>query len=273
MLVFPNAKINLGLEVLCRRSDGYHDIDTVMIPVPVRDALEFVASANGVDNYHYSGLSIPQGAAANTIQKALELMRSDFEIPALDIYLHKAIPMGAGMGGGSADGAFMLLALNNHFGLHIDVPMLEGYASQIGSDCTFFIQNIPTRATGRGEILEQLDLNLNGHHLLLVYLGLHISTGQAYAKIMPEIPEFFPAQVVQTLPLAEWRKYLRNRFESYAFETFPAIKNLRDSMYAQGALYAAMTGSGSAVYGIFTDSDAARAAAIAAGFRFREMPL
>jgi 4-diphosphocytidyl-2-C-methyl-D-erythritol kinase len=273
MLVFPNAKVNLGLEVLRRRDDGYHDIDTVMIPVPLRDALEFVPAAGAVDQYYYSGIPIPEGASANTVQKALELLRADFAIPPLDIYLHKAIPTGAGMGGGSADGAFMLAALNSNFNLGIDMSSLEGYASGIGSDCAFFIQNAPARATGRGEILEKINLNLSGYFLLVVYPGLHISTAQAYAKMVSVVPEYSPADIVLSKPIEQWRNYLINRFETYAFENFPAIARLRDAMYGSGALYAAMTGSGSAVFGIFGDSSMERSADIAGICSFREMEL
>jgi 4-diphosphocytidyl-2-C-methyl-D-erythritol kinase len=266
MLVFPNAKINLGLEVLGRRPDGFHDIDTVMVPVGVRDALEFVPCAGPEDVWHMSGLPIPAGGAANTVSRALELVRETVQVPPLHIYLHKAIPMGAGMGGGSADGAFMLQALYASFGKSPPVEVLEAQAARIGSDCPFFVRNVAARATGRGEVLEPVALNLSGYHVLLVYPGVHISTAQAYAAMRPEAAVVSPEEVVCTRPIHDWRYLLRNRFEEYAFGAFRQIEELRDRLYAGGALYAAMTGSGSAVYGIFDAMDKRLAGELAGGF-------
>ncbi len=272
MLVFPNAKINLGLEVLRFREDGYHDIDTVMVPVGIRDALEFVPSKGKQDTYHYTGLPIPTSQHGNTVGNALSLLRQVAEIPPLDIYLHKTIPMGAGMGGGSADGAFMLKALDTHYQLHLGTEVLEGYAARIGSDCPFFIRNTPARATGRGELLAPINLALTAYHILLVYPEIHISTADAYREIKPAQPSHLPSEVVCNMPISEWKHLLLNRFEKFAFENYPLIESLRDSMYENGALYAAMTGSGSAIYGIFEMEDHQRAVKIASGLSYHEAP-
>lgn len=254
MICFPNAKINLGLDVVRRRADGYHDIETVMYPVrALRDALEFVPSGKS-DELHLSGLKVPGDNGDNICLKALALLREDYEIPPLRIYLHKAIPMGAGLGGGSADAAFLLSALNAHFSLGLDQPALESRAATLGADCAFFVANQPAFAEGIGNLLTPVEEMLEGLHIAVVHAGLHISTAAAYAKIHPKQPASSAHQVVHSHPVSLWRHHLINAFEAHAFETFPALRIFRDKLYHAGAAYAAMTGSGSAVFGLFEEA-------------------
>ena len=254
MICFPNAKINLGLDVVRRRADGYHDIETVMYPVrALRDALEFVPSGKS-DELHLSGLKVPGDNGDNICLKALALLREDYEIPPLRIYLHKAIPMGAGLGGGSADAAFLLSALNAHFSLGLDQPALESRAATLGADCAFFVANQPAFAEGIGNLLTPVEEMLEGLHIAVVHAGLHISTAAAYAKIHPKQPASSAQQVVHSHPVSQWRHHLINAFEAHAFETFPALRIFRDKLYHAGAAYAAMTGSGSAVFGLFEEA-------------------
>lgn len=251
MLIFPNAKINLGLHILRKRQDNYHDIHTVMVPVRnLSDALEFVP-ASGKDQFHMSGLVVPGESSENICIKALALLRESFEIPPLRIYLHKHIPMGAGLGGGSADGAFFLTALNDHFKLGLKTAELENFAARLGSDCAFFIRNEPAISEGRGEVLRPIGLNLSGKALILVHLGLHISTAKAYANMQPEAGRPSLAAALAQEPMNHWKQLITNDFEAYAFQKFPVLKQVKEMLYKQGAEFAAMTGSGSAVYGIF----------------------
>ena len=273
MLSFPNAKVNFGLQVLRKRSDGYHDIATVMFPVKgLCDALEFVPAPDR-DQFHLSGTAVPGPAEENICLKALNLMRRRFDIPPLHIYLHKAIPTGAGLGGGSADGAFMLTGLNAHFNLGLSDSELEAAAAELGSDCAFFVKNVPALSEGRGEELTPIDLDLTGNHIALVHPGIHMATGPAYAKITPSEAGEDPAKLVSNRPLSEWKGLLSNAFEPFAFETAPEIQNLRDAFYDAGALYAAMTGSGSAVFGIFDGAPPEELQKTAPGHFYHSSPL
>ena len=251
MLLFPNAKVNFGLNVLRKRADGYHDIATVMFPVKgLCDALEFVPASRR-DGFHLSGTAVPGPAEDNICLKAVALLRRNFDIPPLGIYLHKAVPTGAGLGGGSANGAFMLKGLNTEFKLGLSDGELESAAAELGSDCAFFVKNVPALSEGRGEVLTPISLDLNGMHIALVHPGIHMATGPAYAKIVPSEASESPAKTVMARPVSEWKDLLNNDFEAFAYETHPEIKRIRDAFYTAGAQYAAMTGSGSAVFGIF----------------------
>ncbi len=185
MITFPNAKINIGLNIVEKRPDGYHNLETIFYPVPVKDALEIVPSNGEKHSFHSSGILIEGAPDKNLVMKALHLLEKDFYVPGLDIYLEKAIPFGAGLGGGSADAAFMLKMLNEFLGLNLTGSQLEGYASKIGADCPFFIKNKPAFASGIGDILEPVELSLNGYFLVLVKPGIHISTPEAYSLISP----------------------------------------------------------------------------------------
>lgn len=249
MLTYPNAKINLGLNIVNKREDGFHNIETVFYPIAINDVLEFVRS-EGSSSFSSSGIEIP-GSGDNLVMKALNLLQIDFpQIDNLKVHLHKVIPIGAGLGGGSSDAAFMLKALRDYFKLPLNNEQLKKYAAQLGSDCSFFIDNQPAYAWGRGELMESISLWLKDYHLLLVYPNLHISTAQAYSLVKPKVPSINVKELVQ-LPLQEWKGKLQNDFEVSAFEIHPQLKSLKEQLYSMGAEYACMSGSGSAFFGIF----------------------
>jgi 4-diphosphocytidyl-2-C-methyl-D-erythritol kinase len=251
MIVYPNAKINLGLNVLRKRNDGYHDIDSVFYPVQWKDILE-VLPKEGQSHVAatYSGLDIPGDQKDNLCFKAYDLLAKDFQLPGIQMHLHKLIPMGAGLGGGSADGAYMLRLLNKLFTLEISDEKLEHYATQLGSDCPFFIKNQVCHVSGRGEKMVPISLDLSNYFILLINPGLHIGTREAYAGITPSDRFASPSEIVRN-PIETWKSELKNDFETSAFILFPEIQKIKESLYEQGALYASMTGSGSTVYGIF----------------------
>ena len=253
MIVFPNAKINLGLRILNKRPDGYHDLESVFLPVGLTDVLEIVPSgdegAGKGDRFNLSGIPL-DARGDNLCILALRLLRERHLIPPVQLHLHKRIPTGAGLGGGSSDAAFTLRLLNELFGLGLEQPVLLEYASMLGSDCAFFILNEPCLASGRGEILESLSIDLSGYTLLLVMPGISIDTGKAYQKINPS-PRGLPVKEVIQLAPARWRDRLTNHFEEPIFSAYPDIGKLKQLLYESGAVYASLTGSGSAVYGIF----------------------
>jgi len=250
MILFPNAKINLGLHVLSKRKDGYHDIETCMVPIPLFDALEIILDKK--TTFTSTGLEIPGNEKDNLILKALKLIRKDFnEMPPVNIHLHKNIPMGAGLGGGSADAAFALKLYNNLFDLFLEDWFLEDYAAVLGSDCPFFIENTPKIATGRGEILEEVKVDLKGKWILLVNPKLHIGTKEAYAGLTPKLPDHSIKDLLPNRDL--WKEHLVNDFETSIFKIYPQIDKLKKEMYERGAFYAAMSGSGSTVFGLFDE--------------------
>ena len=250
MVIFPNAKINLGLNVTEKRSDGFHNIHTVFYPVALCDVLEIVESQNGESSLFCSGLAIDSPIENNLCTRALQLIKKDFKIPETDIFLYKKIPFGAGLGGGSADAASVLILLNKMFDLHISQTKLMQYAATLGSDCAFFIKNKPQFATGRGEIMNDIDINLSGYYFVLVKPQISISTAHAYADISPCQPEICIPEIVAK-PIEQWKNLLFNDFEIPIFARFPQIKEIKETLYSKGAIYASMSGSGSSVYGIF----------------------
>lgn len=250
MIAFPNAKINLGLQVLRKREDQYHELETVFYPLEICDVLEVVES--GRLSFSVSGIQIDGEPEKNICVQAYHLLANDFELPPVEIHLHKRIPIGAGLGGGSSDAAFMLKLLNEKFDLRIGTQVLEGYARQLGADCAFFIQNQPVFATGIGADFSPISVNLSGYHFAVVKPPVHISSGQAYQWIQPEENGRKLAERI-LLPLEEWRKYIVNDFEKGIFKLFPEIAEVKDWLYDSGAIYAAMSGSGSSVFGIFKD--------------------
>ncbi len=254
MVVFPNCKINLGLNIVRKREDGYHDLETIFYPVPLCDALEINRSEENHNKliFNNSGISVPGDISQNLCVKAYHILKKDFpQLPdGLEMHLHKTIPMGAGLGGGSSNGAFALMLLNKKFQLNIPEAQLIDYALQLGSDCPFFIVNKPCFATGRGEKMEPVSLSLSGYKLLLINPGIHISTKEAFAGIKPAPPKLSPSEAIQQ-PIESWKQHLLNDFETTVFPQHPAIGLLKDQLYSQGALYAAMTGTGSTVFGIF----------------------
>ena len=251
MIQFPNAKINLGLRIIKKRSDGYHEIETCMYPIPWYDALEIIPSKKF--NFQSTGLAINTNAENNLITKAYNLLKEAFNIPPVDVHLHKIIPMGAGLGGGSADAAIMLKLLNAEFELGISPKELKNYAAEIGSDCPFFIDNVPAICTGRGEIMEPIDFTLSGLKLLLVKPNIHISTAEAYANVIPKTPENNLRTIILNPQLL--KEQLFNDFETPIFQQYPTLKEIKNELYKLGAIYASMSGSGSTMYGLFSDID------------------
>jgi len=255
MVVFPNSKINLGLNIVGKRSDGYHNIETVFFPIHLKDALELIEKEKF--EFSTSGLSIDGEREKNLCIRAYDLLKKDFpQLPAVQMYLHKAIPMGAGLGGGSADGTFTLKLLNKKFKLKLSEKQLINYSLQLGSDCPFFILNKPCFARGRGEIMEHIELDLSEYKFLIVRLPIHISTAWAFSTIKPSRPAKSIKQIIQQ-SISTWKAELINDFEKPVFEKYPEIKSIKDKLYAAGAIYASMSGSGSSVYGIFKKESAA----------------
>ena len=252
MITFPNAKINLGLNIVEKRPDGYHNLETVFYPVPVEDALEVNIWNESTQKFrlHQAGLEIAGEAENNLVVKAYKLLDERFNLPPVDIHLFKRIPTEAGLGGGSADCAFMIKLLNEKFRLGLSVKEMEQYAAQLGADCPFFIQNQPVFASGTGNIFEPIELTLKGYHLVLVKPDTPISTKEAFSNIHPKHPEVSLKEIA-TQPIENWKGLMKNDFEESIFPCHPEIAAIKDKLYDLGAVYASMTGSGSAVYGIF----------------------
>jgi 4-diphosphocytidyl-2-C-methyl-D-erythritol kinase len=235
MLLFPNAKINVGLDVLRRRADGYHDIETLMVPVAgLCDVLELTRAQT--TEFVQTGALLDCAPEENLCMRACRLMEREYGIGGVKIHLHKVIPSGAGLGGGSADAAFVIKGLNTLFELGIDDGTLEKLAAELGSDTAFFVRNRPAVATGRGEILIPAENPFAGRHIIMVKPDIHISTREAYAGVVPHIPE---------------QKLRENAFEAHLFASHPELARIKQELLDHGAIYASMSGSGSAIYGIF----------------------
>lgn len=254
MITFPNAKINLGLNIIGKRPDGYHDLETVFYPVPIQDALEITPlkdSGGSKFRLNQYGMSIDGDAADNLVVKAYNLLDKDFALPPVGICLLKHIPSGAGLGGGSSDAACMLKLLNRLFSLKLTDLQLEEYATRLGADCAFFIRNRPTYAEGIGNRFSPLSLSLKGYGICIVKPDIFVSTREAFAHVTPQTPAKSLKEVAG-LPVERWKDCMHNDFEDSVFPRHPLIGHIKQEMYRQGAIYAAMSGSGSAVYGIFT---------------------
>jgi 4-diphosphocytidyl-2-C-methyl-D-erythritol kinase len=258
LLHFPNAKINLGLFVTQKRPDGYHDIETVFYPLPMlKDALEVLpAIEENPSAMRVSGKKIEGDVYDNLVWKAFQLLQAGFpdKVSEVQIHLMKTIPMGAGLGGGSADGAFMLRLLNKFFNLELSDETLSDFALQLGSDCPFFIYNTPHFAKGRGEILTPVELDLSSYSIQVVCPKVHISTAAAFSNITPK-PSTFDLSKLGSLPVEDWRDFVLNDFEYPVFKTNPELSVIKEKLYASGALYASMSGSGSTIYGIFKEGE------------------
>lgn len=252
MILKPNCKINLGLNIVRKRADGYHDIESLFYPVGLCDTLEVNAAPGQETVFSSSGIRIPGDRSSNLCVKAYHLLNEYFGIPAVEIRLEKNIPVGAGLGGGSTDGAFTLIALNEIFALGLDRGQLKAFASMLGSDCSFFIANEPAFARGRGEILEKMNVDLSGYHILLVIPPVHISTSEAYSMISAAAP-VFSLKETAGMPVETWKGRMSNAFEPVVAGRFPVIRKIKDLLYENGAVYASMSGSGSAVYGLFRE--------------------
>ena len=252
VIVFPNCKINLGLHILRKRADGFHDLETVFYPIALQDALEVVQNQSPADiQFSSSGNQIDTAPEQNICFKAYQILKKDLpQLPSIKMHLHKVIPSGAGLGGGSSDGAFTLILLNKKFNLGLTEEQLLNYALQLGSDCPFFIKNTPGFATGRGEKLERIDLDLSLYKIVLINPGIHLQTGKAFSKIKPSDQRTSIRELIRS-PVTEWKNVLRNDFEEIVFAEYPEIKIIKDKLYGNGAIYSAMSGSGSTVYGLF----------------------
>lgn len=255
MIVFPNCKINLGLNITSRRDDGYHDLETVFYPVPLEDVLEIVPRQHGGSmadkcTLKQYGNAIDCAPERNLVVKAYRLLDSLYGLPPTDVFLHKSIPSGAGLGGGSSDAAFMLRMLDEAYHINIGTHLLEEYAARLGADCAFFIQDRPAFATGIGDRLTPVALDLHGWQIVIVKPDTFVSTREAFVGIRPQKPCTSLQDIIRQ-PVGRWRELMVNDFEDSIFPQHPEIKAIKEAMYGSGAAYASMSGSGSSVYGLF----------------------
>ena len=251
MILYPPAKINIGLSIVGKRPDGFHNIETVFYPISLCDSLTVEAAGAGATCqlvFSCDGIDLPD--VDNLCCKAYRLLDAEYHLPPVNIHLHKAIPVGAGLGGGSSDAAYTLLALNSLFQLNIPVDELTRYASRLGSDCAFFLQDQPAFGTGKGDILEPVSLSLAGYHIILVKPPVFVSTADAYSSVTLKKVDHHLPELLQA-PVNEWRHTVFNDFEASVFQKFPEIGRIKEKLYREGAVYASMSGSGSCVYGIF----------------------
>lgn len=249
MVSFPVCKINLGLNVLRKRADGYHDLATCFYPVPWCDVLEIVPAPHF--SFQVSGLSVPGPDSSNLCVRAYDLLRRDFELEPVAIHLLKIVPVGAGLGGGSSDAAYTLKTLNALFELSIPAPVLRAYAAELGSDCAFFIDSKPAFGEGRGEVLSDINLTLRGKYIVIIKPAVSINTGVAFANVSTHPPSMDLKSILENQPLEEWRHSVANDFEEYVFREYPVVGELRQVLYDAGAQFASLSGSGSSVFGIF----------------------
>ena len=249
MIQFPNCKINLGLSILAKRADGYHELETVFYPIAVSDALEILPADNLTMTQ--SGIAVPGDPAQNLCLKAYHLLKKDFpQLPTVQMHLHKNIPMGAGLGGGPRKGQSRRSKLNQQFDLGLNEQQLIDYASQLGSDCPFFVFNKACYATGRGEVLAPINLDLSNYQFLLVHPGVHIATAWAFQQLNPHTKSESIQSIIEK-PITDWKNCLINDFEAPVFKAEPTLSQIKDQLYQLGALYASMSGSGSSLFGIF----------------------
>lgn len=253
MITFPNAKINLGLNIVEKRPDGYHNLETIFYPINLQDALEVTRRENNDKEYtlHISGSPLEGEPEDNLVVKAYKLLKKDYPgLLPVDIHMYKHIPAGAGLGGGSSDAACMIKLLNDEFSLGLSTERMEEYAVKLGADCAFFIRNKPVFATGIGNLFEPVELSLKGYHIILIKPDIFVSTRDAFAEIKPVRPAVSLKEIVKQ-PMETWKNSMKNDFEDSVFKKFPEIAAIKDELYDLGAVYAAMSGSGSSVYGIF----------------------
>jgi 4-diphosphocytidyl-2-C-methyl-D-erythritol kinase len=249
MIAFPHCKINLGLYITERREDGYHNLETCFYPVPCADVLEIISAERF--EFSTSGIFIPGNIGDNLCLKAYELLKEKFRLPPVRIHLHKVIPTGAGLGGGSSDAAFTLRLLNDIFDLKLTKNSLKEFAAQLGSDCSFFVEDQPMIGMGRGEILRPCRVDLGGKFLVLVKPDVHVSTAEAYNGVVPKKNNLPLSTIVEEMSMEEWRGHLHNDFEESVFQRYPIIGEIKQELYRMGASYACMSGSGSTLVGLF----------------------
>jgi 4-diphosphocytidyl-2-C-methyl-D-erythritol kinase len=260
MISFPNGKINIGLTVLDKREDGFHNIESIFYPVNWLDALEIISSSKF--NFQTSGIEINGPGENNLCVKAYRFLQQEFDLPPINIYLLKNIPLGAGLGGGSSDAAFLLKMMNEFFELKLPHEKLLQLSGSIGSDCAFFVDNKPSLVSGKGEVQQPVDLSLAGYFVVLVYPGIQVDTSTAYRKLDLQRSEkiqheTFPSSIalaeIIKQPIASWKEQVLNEFEPIIFTDFPKLAVLKDQLYQSGALYASLSGSGSTIYGIYKE--------------------
>jgi 4-diphosphocytidyl-2-C-methyl-D-erythritol kinase len=251
MIVFPNAKINLGINITGRRPDGYHNIETIFYPVQIFDALEALPGKELT--FEASGLGIPGRTEDNLCIKAYHLIKNDYDLPTVNIHLHKHIPIGAGLGGGSADAAFFIKLIDKQFNLGLSTDQMLDYARQLGADCAFFIESKPVFAYEKGDKFEPINLDLSQYHIALVMPPAHVSTAEAYRGVKPVQPKQSLKELIG-LPVEEWKNHIKNDFEESVFKNHPVIRGVKAAFYEAGAIYASMSGSGASVFGIFRDT-------------------
>ena len=252
MICFPNAKINLGLNVTEKRTDGFHNIETVFYPIGWNDALEIIETTNFSSDFNLqlSGIPIHGNIEDNLLYKAYQLIKKIKTLPSIQVHLHKALPMGAGLGGGSADAAFFINLLNEQFTLHLSESERIEIAKKLGSDCAFFITNKPVFAYDKGDVFKSIDLDLSYYYIAIVYPNIHSNTKEAYSLVKPIAPKHSILDVIKQ-PIQTWKTDLINDFEISIVYKYPIVQKIKQDLYDCGALYASMSGSGSAVFGLF----------------------
>lgn len=255
MICFPNAKINLGLNIIEKRTDGFHNIETVFYPIQWCDALEAVENKGfrkGEEKLQlsFSGIAIEGNPSDNLINRAYKLINENYQLPPLKVHLHKVIPIGAGLGGGSSDAAFFIKLLNDKFQLNLSTEEQKDFAKPLGSDCAFFIENKPLFAEEKGEVFSEVKVDLSDYHIVVVYPNIHSNTAVAYKNILPQKPAEHIKSVI-ALEAGSWKEKLQNGFEKNIFRIYPELQRIKELFYAKGAVYASMSGSGSAMFGLF----------------------
>lgn len=250
MVAFPHCKINLGLRIVDKREDGFHNIETCFYPIPWCDVLEVIPSSTF--SFNSTGISIPGDKENNLCVKAYHAMKKKFDLPPVAIHLHKVVPMGAGLGGGSSDAAFTLKILNELFSLNLSAQELTLEATKLGSDCSFFLFQSAMMGTGRGDELSPMNISLAGKFGVIIKPEVHVSTAEAYKNIKPGISDTSIKEILETSEVKNWKMLLFNDFEASVFGRYPSIKKAKESLYEAGALYACMSGSGSSVFGLFS---------------------
>ncbi len=253
MYSLPNAKINIGLRIVGRRPDGYHDLQTVFFPIPLADSLEIEEARRLRKPYEFilSGIALPDDGKDNLVVRVFLALQEEFDLPPTSIFLSKHIPAGAGLGGGSSDAAAMMQLLNDYYHLDLTTVDMEQRLAAFGADCPFFVRNKPMYAEGIGNVFTPVNINLKDKYIVLVKPDIHVSTAEAYAAVTPcQLPNSLYDQLLST-PVQLWRNVITNDFEPYVFRTYPKVAAIKQTLYDMGAIYASMSGSGSAVYGIF----------------------
>jgi 4-diphosphocytidyl-2-C-methyl-D-erythritol kinase len=251
MIIFPNAKINIGLNITERRTDGYHNLETIFYPVKIHDALEVIEASQL--SFESSGLDIPGRLEDNLCIKGYHLLKKYHDIPPVKIHLAKHIPIGAGLGGGSADAAFFIRLMNDKFDLGLTIDQQLNYARQLGADCAFFIENKPVFAFDKGDEFEPIKLDLSDYEIALVMPPVHVSTSEAYGGVKPATVKESLLELIYR-PITEWRSCIKNDFETNVFKNHVEIRGVKAALYEAGAIYAGMSGSGASVFGIFTQT-------------------